>query len=447
MRHAGNRLRAAARPIEAEQVNAILPQLDQFAAACGADRRRLDIRFRRFAFAIPNDAHDFRDNVVGAAHPDLAPDAHALAADVVVVVERRALHRHAANIHRGQVRQRRELARAPDLPRDFQQLGDGFLRGELKSNRPSREFVRRAQHLARAHVRNLDRRAVDQEIQRLPFLLDFMHGLQRFLDGLRRTNERADVEAVFLHKRQHILLGFKALALDITDLIKKCVQMAARRHLRIEVAQRTRSRIARVFERLGGGFIVFFEFGQAHNALALHLHPAGERDGQRNGADRHRLRQNRLADLAVSARRRLNQLPSVVCQVDRQAVELIFHAIAVFRQAARVVRLLFAALRPRENLLFALRLVHTPEPRDVTVLLKALHHRAANAPGRRIRHALAGLFLQPAQLGVHRIPFVVGYIGFILIVIPARGLVQLVDQLAHALQIVCLAHVLFTPPA
>ena len=101
MRHAGNRLRAAARPVEAEQVNAVLPQLDQFAAACRADRRRLDIRFRRFAFAIPNDAHDFRDNVVGAAHPDLAPDAHALAADVVVVVERRALHRHAADIHRG----------------------------------------------------------------------------------------------------------------------------------------------------------------------------------------------------------------------------------------------------------------------------------------------------------------------------------------------------------
>ena len=282
---------------------------------------------------------------------------------------------------------------------------------------------------------------VDRHGERFALPLNFVYGFQRFLNRMYRPNKRADVQTVFLHKIQHILLSFKALSLNITDLIEKSIQVAAGRHLWIQVAKRAGRRIARVFQRFGGCFIIFFEFGQAHDALSLHFHPACERNRERDGADGHRLRQNGFTDFTVAARRRLNQPAPVISQVDRQAVELIFYAIAVFRQAARFGRLFFAALRPCENFFLALRLIHAPKPCNMPMLFKALHHRAADATGRRIRHPLSGLFLQIAQFGIHRIPFVVGNIRFVLVVISARGFVQLVDQFAHTLQIVCLAHV------
>ena len=258
MRHARNRLGTTARSIQAEQVHPILPQFDQRSAAGRTNRRRLNIRLRRFALPIPNNAHDFRNDVIRAAYPNLASNAHPFATDIVIVVERRAFNRHAADVYRRQVRQRRKLACSANFPCDFQQLGDGLLRRKFERNRPAREFVCRAKHLARAHIRNLNGRAVNQKVKRFTLFFNLMNSLQRLFNRLRRADKWTDVQPVCLHKIQHILLSLKAPALDIADLIEKSIQMPAGRHLRIEIAKRARRRIARIFQRLSRRFVVFF---------------------------------------------------------------------------------------------------------------------------------------------------------------------------------------------
>ena len=60
-------------------------------------------------------AHDLRNDVAGAAHDDGVADAHVLAPDLVLVVQRRVGHGDAADEHGLQARHRGQCAGAPDL--------------------------------------------------------------------------------------------------------------------------------------------------------------------------------------------------------------------------------------------------------------------------------------------------------------------------------------------
>ena len=437
MRHSRNRLRTAPCTVQAEDVCA---NLCQRSAACRTDCRLLNIRFRCLAFAIPNDAHDFRNDIVGTPHPYLAADSNTLAADIAIVIKRRPLDRYTADIHRRQMRQRRELTRSSQLPCNLEQLRHGFLRRKFKSNRPAREFICRAKHLACTHIRDFDGCAVDEVIQRFSMCFHIVNRFQCFFDCFRRMHIWADIQAVFPEEIQHVILRFKALSFDITDLIKERIEVTARGNLRIQIAQSPCRGISRILQWFCCRFIVFFQLGKAHDALALNLHASLKRNGQRYGANGHCLWKNRFADFAIAARRRLNQPAAVISQIDRQSIELIFHAIGVFRQSAGFVGLLSASLRPRKDFLFTLRFVHAPQSGNMAVLLKAFHDRTAHAPRRRVFQTDACFFFQCTQLSVHRIPFVIGNIGFILIVVSARCLIQPVNEFAHTLLIVHLRH-------
>ena len=80
---------------------------------------------------------DVRDDVTGAHDQDAVADPHVLAGQILAIVERGARHRHAADLHRGQHRHRRDRPGASHLDDDL--LDDGLLaaRRELERRSPS----------------------------------------------------------------------------------------------------------------------------------------------------------------------------------------------------------------------------------------------------------------------------------------------------------------------
>ena len=313
--------------------------------------------------------------------------------------------------------QRREFTCTPQLPRNILKGGYGFLRGKLIGDCPAREFIRRAKHLTGTHIGQLNCRAVDEKVKGIPLLLDFMDKLHCVLNRIRRFHKRADRQAVFPKKIDHLLLGRKAPALDIAHLIKQGIQIPARRYLRIEVAQRTCRRVSRVLQRLRSCLVVLFKRGQTHDALALNLHASHKRNRERNAANGLRLWQNPFANLAIAACRRLNQPPAIIGEVERQAIKLILYAVFILRKPTGLRRQALTALRPRKNLFFRLRLIHAPEPSDMAMRFKSGKHLAANAPGWRFRQAYSRLLFKPSKLRIHRIPRIVGDDGIVAVII------------------------------
>lgn len=103
---------------------------------------------------------------------------------------------------------------------------------------------------------------------------------------------------------------------SVPDIVKEGVQLPFRRNRRVQVAEGAGGRIAGVLQRLGGRFVVLFQNGEIHEALALHLDdPVIVRDAGRHGADRAHLRQYALADRSVAASGRLSQDAVLIGQI------------------------------------------------------------------------------------------------------------------------------------
>ena len=108
---------------------------DRALARHGEDRAAL--RFRQRG-AVGREADDLGNHVARATHDDRVADAHVLASGLVFVVQRGVGHRHAADKHRRQFGNRRELAGAADLDLDRQHLRQLLLRRVLVRHRPTR---------------------------------------------------------------------------------------------------------------------------------------------------------------------------------------------------------------------------------------------------------------------------------------------------------------------
>ena len=78
-----------------------------------------------------------RDHVAGAHHDHLVAVAHVLAAQVLLVVERGELHRHARHLHRLELRERHHVAGAAHVPGHALERGGGR-RGRRTSRRSPR---------------------------------------------------------------------------------------------------------------------------------------------------------------------------------------------------------------------------------------------------------------------------------------------------------------------
>src|SRR5206468_10879938 len=100
-----------------------------------------DVGFARlFAAEVLN---HLRDDIAGALDADAVADAQAEPRDLVAVVERDIGDDHAADAHRLEAPDRRQLAGAPHLDVDAFERRLGFLRGEFVRQAPAR----RARHL------------------------------------------------------------------------------------------------------------------------------------------------------------------------------------------------------------------------------------------------------------------------------------------------------------
>src|SRR5581483_3792484 len=83
----------------------------------------VDVLLRALRPFLRNNGDDLRNDVAGALQDDGVADAHVLAFDLVLVVQRGVAHQHAADIHRLQACDRRERAGAADLDVDPFQHG------------------------------------------------------------------------------------------------------------------------------------------------------------------------------------------------------------------------------------------------------------------------------------------------------------------------------------
>ena len=163
--------------------------------------------FLRLASTGPD---DLGDHVAGLAHDHRVADAHVLARDLVLVVQRRHRHGGAADEHRLELRERRGAAGAADAHVDPEQLGRLLLGRELERDRPARRAAREAELGALREVVDLHHRTVDLVAERVAVL----HRALAERDAPRRGRRALDVlvhrEAELAEPRER--LGVRAAA-------------------------------------------------------------------------------------------------------------------------------------------------------------------------------------------------------------------------------------------
>ena len=121
---------------------------------------------------VEHDFENLRDDVAGALHDDRVADAHVLARDLVLVVQRRVGDDDAADRDRLQLGDRRQRAGAADL--DLDRLDDRRrpLGGEFVRDRPARAARDEAEPLLQREVVDLVDDAVDVVAERRALRLD-----------------------------------------------------------------------------------------------------------------------------------------------------------------------------------------------------------------------------------------------------------------------------------
>jgi len=200
VREAKRDLCLAGERIRAEEVRAVFFHMRAADGAAGRLFHRLGRRIVRHC------AEDFRNYVVAPAEEHTRADLDAFSLDVVVIVQRCALNGRAREFNGGQMRQRRELAGAPDFPGDILDDGGRLFGGEFISHCPAGELFRFAECFPQGKVRYFDDHAVDQKIQLAARLLREIDFALELFRAVAIANVRADRETVLREKREHIPL-------------------------------------------------------------------------------------------------------------------------------------------------------------------------------------------------------------------------------------------------
>ena len=107
---------------------------------------------RAFLAFLVNHHHDFWDDVTGAAYDHRVADAHILAFQFVLIVQRGICHGYTAHVHRPQQRDRGDHTRAPDRGQDILDHGGFFLRRKFVRHRPARRACRKTETFTRGEA-------------------------------------------------------------------------------------------------------------------------------------------------------------------------------------------------------------------------------------------------------------------------------------------------------
>ena len=207
--------------------------------ALGLDRRRAARRAvarrlgRRRAVGpldrVRRGRDDLRDDVAGARDDDLVALADVLAPQVLLVVQRRHLHGHAADVHGLELRRTGAGRRTCRRSSGSAERRDLRRRRELPRDRPARVAADGAEPALQLEVVDLDHDAVDLEVQRAAAALP----RQALLDDLLLVVEADDVvvdrEAALLQPRQRLGVLRERQALGAADRVAPTGSAGARR--------------------------------------------------------------------------------------------------------------------------------------------------------------------------------------------------------------------------
>ena len=322
-----------------------LKGLARAAAAVGADRphgvlglhgRRLADRAllgrlrpsQPLALAPLDQRRDhLRDHVAGARDDHLVALAGVLARQVLLVVEGGGRDRHPSHVNRLQHGERKQAARATDVPDDPVELRRRGDRRELPGHRPAWLAAGDAELTPQRALVDLDHHSVDLVVERLAPLLPPPAALDDLVRRVVLLDLAVDLEPVFAQPLE--LLG---VAGELDPLVAADPVAPDRERPRggdpgVELADRAGGRVAGVGERrLAGRGALLVELGERAARevdLAADLDSLGRVvDPQRDRPDRAQVLGHVLADHAVAARRAADELAALVEQRDRDPVDL-----------------------------------------------------------------------------------------------------------------------------
>ncbi|MNM95724.1 hypothetical protein D3C81_1081800 [compost metagenome] len=187
--------------------------------------------------------------------------------------------------------QRRDLAGSPNVPSDRFKDRRRLFGFKFKSDRPAREFIGITEHFTRTHIGDFDDGSVDQVIEGRPLFHDFIQGLDHFVKAVVIRYIRIHLETIVLKEGHHFPMILKFQVVRVSDIVEKSAKLPLRRRTWVQVAQGTGGSVAGILERLGRRLVVFGQYRQIHDTLALDFNcPIPVRNGQRHGFDRFHLR-------------------------------------------------------------------------------------------------------------------------------------------------------------
>ena len=429
MRKIARQLRGALRA-GAAQSRAVLIAHDG-RAADGAFVRQV-IGLRALRAPGEHDLENFRDDL--ACFPDLdgIADADVLIRNKILIVERRGGDGRSGQMHGSDDGARGENARAAHLHDDILQYRLLDLGRVFEGCCPAREFGRAAETGAARKAVELHNGPVDiirQVIARFAKLGD---QLLRFVH-IAAERIGNDLEFQISQIVQRLAVGLKFRALCQLQIENQNVQPALCSDTGVELAQRTRRRVARVGkERLSELFLLGverLEAGAGHKDLAAHDQTGGrvlQRHG--DGADGLEIFRYILADQAVAARCAADELSVDIFQRDGETVDLRLDG--VFR-----VRLILAHVRVKVAQLVIGKHVLQAFQRDGVAHLDKFAQRlpadaARRTEGRGVLRVLRLQFFQSAQLVVI---VIIAHFGVVEHVIKISGVFQLPCELFNFL--------------
>jgi hypothetical protein len=380
-----------------------------------------------------------RDDVAGAQHDDLVARPHVLATEVLLVVQRRHLHGHAADLDGLELGERVQVAELADAPLHVLQRRHLRRRRELPGDRPARVAPDRAQPALQLEVVDLHDDAVDLEVQRAAAALPLLALADDRVGVVEDPDVAVDAEPVLAQPVQPLRVLREAQPVDAPQAVRPHRQRAIARELGIELADRARRRVARVHERrqagLGAPLVEPCEVRQRHVDLTADLeHRRRVLHPHRDRADRAQVVGHVLADLTVAARRAPDEHALVVEQRDRQPVDLRLADVAERRLLDPLAGEVAAhPLHPGQQLLGRARVGQREHRLLVPDLLEHRDRLGADPLGRRVGgREIRVLLLELLELAEQRVVLVVADLGVVEDVVAATVVLELLAQLLDA---------------
>lgn len=390
------------------------------------------VRLRAFRALGEHDLKNLRDDLPCLSDFDGIADADVLVGDEVLIVECRGGDGRPGQMHGSDDGTGRENARASNLHDDILQYRLLDLGRVFEGCGPAREFGRAAETgTARKAVELHDspvdiiRQVITRFAESRDQLLCFFH------IAAERIGNDLEFQISQIVQRFAVRPELRALCqLQIED---QNVQPALGRDAGIELAQRTRRRVARVCKKGLSEFLLLgvecFKTDTRHKDLAAH-DQTGRRMLQRhgNGADGLEIFRHILADQSVAARRAADKLSIDVFQRNGKAIDLRFDRIFRVRLLLAHMRVEFTQFVEGKYILQAL------QRNGVTHLDEFAQRLPADTVRRTERRGVLRIlrfqFFQPAQLVV---VIIIAHLGIIEHIIEIPRVFQFPGELFNLL--------------